>query len=166
MARTIDPKVQERNQRLCSEFQSLPLGDPGTDYATLAYKYAMGKQTVQRVLTNAGLIGRGRPPAKRLIDAERKPLSHFHAVLGAEVSLHLTERQLTREVIEKITDADIATTFGMSTKMFTQLRGGLHDPTLTQLRSIALWMELPLSELISVIQRKMTLYGRPLRSFS
>lgn len=133
---------------------------PSPNYPDFSLRFGVATQTLQRVLSDAGLIGNGRPRVPVVAPSQRRAISNFHAILGAEISRHLNETQLTKQIVEKITEADIAVMIGISTKLFNNLKVGQYDPTLTQLRKIAEWMELSLSDLMANIQAKTPLYEK------
>ncbi|HQT78615.1 MAG TPA: hypothetical protein PLD10_16295, partial [Rhodopila sp.] len=108
-------------------------------------------------LAAAGVITKGKRKPQIKMD-ERRAISNFHRLVGAEMDRHRGEGILDRTTSFKSV-GDIAKELQMSSWLFREICAGTTDPTMSQLMRIAAWMKIPLSELVSRAEKKLKNYG-------
>ena len=142
MARTRDPLVEKRNQKLVTDFTEGRF----QSYATLGRTHGMSEQMVYRVLSEANLVDRSRR-TPRIKVGDQEPISNLHVFLGAEIEAHYREITLDKRAEGKM--GQLALALGMSPQRISAVIKGVEDVTFSELRKVSEWIKISLSELMT-----------------
>lgn len=128
MARPKSTAIEERNQRLIEGYR---LGH-FQSHATLGRLHGMTTQLVYKVLSAAGEGSEDRRKP-RILQADRRPLSNFHAILGSTVALYLAGEALSPDRRLKPEPRVFARKLKMSVKHLNGILTGVEDATVSEL---------------------------------